>query len=237
MYYYISGWIKYYQWDGSQWIYMGLVPGDINSVSFMSLTPFVTYDGQKLYYSREVGSGNYKIYVATWDGSGFNNSVPLGSQINNPYGYNPSLTQDMQKLYYQKNSGGYIYESTWNGSDWGSPIQLPPEVNAGGSRTYPKITPDGNELYFSGAGIWYRYLAFSRKIGGVWQQWQYCDYNINPPGSTEYVSSPTFTYNTYENQKLYFMRSLTTTSYFYAFRSPTSVQPASIGQIKASYAR
>ena len=230
---YWHGDIEYYQWDGNQWIWGGWLLGDVNSTSNEE-EPFITYDGQHIYFMRWYGSSEIQIYIADWNGSGFYNSRPLGPQINNPNARYPSLTQDGQKLYFTRT---IIYESTWNGNDWGNPIALPSEVNSGGSdRFYVTISPDGNEIYFCGAGSYIYKLAYSKKIGGIWQQWQYCDYNINPPGMT--CVSPGLTYGSYETQELYYNRPYGVNALTYHFhRSPVSVEPASLGQIKANYAR
>ena len=95
------------------------------------------------------------------------------------------------------------------------------------------VSPDGNELYFTGAGDHWLWLAFSQKVGGVWQQWQYCDSKINISGKTS--SDEALTYSPYETQELYFGR--TGEGTLHALRSPVAVEPASIGQIKAVYQR
>jgi hypothetical protein len=233
--YYASN-IAYYHWDGSQWIYMDQIQGDVNTTHQES-QPFITYDGQYLFYDRSVGSTlpPYHIWVATWNGSGFYNSVELNPLINSGDCREPSLTQDGLKLYFTRSSK--IYESVWNGSDWGSPIILPDSVNEPGfSRDNVTISPDGNEIYFTGAYDYYMWLAFSQKISGVWQQWQYCDSNINTPNCQ--INSPALTYAPYGSQELYFNRNNSPSILtWHALRSPVSVEPASLGQIKATYQR
>jgi Tol biopolymer transport system component len=224
--------ICYYNWNGSAWVLGDWVQGDVNTTD-QEEEPFITYDGQHLYFQRW-GSYNPRLYVADWDGSEFVNSTQLNSLINTGDTRYPSLTQDGQKLYY---SHGKIYEATWSGSDWVNPILLPPEVNEGGGnfRWNVTVSPDGNEIYFTGAGSWINRLAFSQKIGGVWQQWQYCDYNINLPSNST-ISSPALTYAPYATQELYFARNNSPgTLTWHALRSPVSVEPASLGQIKAVY--
>jgi hypothetical protein len=229
----------YYIWNGSEWVWGDWVQGDVNTQSHYEDEPFVTYDGQHLYFDRYYVS-DYTIYVADWNGSEFVNSSPLNSNINQNNPRFPSLTQDNQKLYFSKGTanGLKIYESIWNGSDWGTPTLLPSEVNEGGGydRMHVTITPDGNEIYFTGAGSYVNKLAFSQKIGGMWQQWQYCDYNINP-SSYPSISSPAFTYSSYSSQYMYFEKNVSGVHHFRSLRSPVAVEPASLGQIKANYAR
>jgi len=228
---YWMGDICYYIWDGVEWVWGDWVQGDVNTTDYDD-EPFVTYDGQHLYFQRWGASGHPELYVAVWNGSQFINSRQLNPLIDTGDDRYPSLTQDEQKLYFSR---GKIWESIWDGSDWGAPTLLPNEVNEGGGtyRWEVTITPDGNEIYFTGAGSYVNKLAFSQKIGGVWQQWQYCDYNINPP-SYPSVYYPAFTYSDYANQYMYFGKNVSP-YYYRSLRSPVSVEPASIGQIKATY--
>ncbi len=223
----------YYIWNGSVWVWGDWVQGDVNTQSHYEDEPFVTYNGQHLYFQR--WNSDYALYVADWNGSEFVNSRPLNSSINQGDSRYPSLTQDMQLLYFAK--GLKVYVSEWDGSDWGVPTILPDEVNGGGGmfRLNITITPDGNEIYFTGAGSYVNKLAFSQKIDGVWQQWQYCDYNINPP-SYPSINCPAFTYSAYANQYMYFAKNIAP-QVFRSLRSPVSVEPASLGQIKANYAK
>jgi len=222
--------IAYYDWNGTQWVYVDRVPGDVNTTS-EEFEPFITYDGQHLYFDRY--DTNHVLYVADWNGSAFINSRALNANINQGDSRYPSLTQDMQYLYFAK--GLKIYVSEWNGLDWGIPTILPPSVNNGGMYRYDvTISPDGNEIYFTGTQPHSNWIAFSRKVGGVWQQWQYCDSNINIPGCT--LGSEALTYAPYETQELYFARNFSPgTLTWHALRSPVAVEPASLGQIKANY--
>ena len=225
----------YYIWNGSQWVWGDWVQGDVNTTEYDD-EPFITHDGQHIYFTRWLYDG-LTIYVADWDGSEFINSRALGPQINLGDNRYPSLTQDNLKLYYTTGSGSYfkIFEATWNGSDWNAGVLMPDAVNSSGNRYNVTITPDGNEIYFTGASPWNNRLAYSHKVGGVWQQWQYCDYNINPLESTAPVSCPAFSYSDYANQYLYFESDVPGVHHFRSLRSPVSVEPASLGQIKAVY--
>ena len=230
---YWGGDICYYIWNGSAWVWVDWIQGNVNTTEEEE-EPFITFDGQNLYFDRW-DSYHHDLYVADWNGSGFINSRLLNSNITNGNSRCSSITQDMQYLYFTKDYK--IYVSVWNGNDWGAPTLLPASVNEGGGmfRWNVTITPDGNEIYFTGAGSYVNRLAFSKKIAGVWQQWQYCDYNINPPGSTDPVSCPAFTYSDYSSQYLYFERDVPGIHHFRSLRSPVSVQPTSLGAIKAYF--
>jgi hypothetical protein len=226
--------ICYYTWDGNNWVWAGWVQGDVNT-TYNEIEPFLSYDGQHLYFERYYS--NHDLYVADWNGSGFVNSRPLNSNINQGNSRDPSLTQDMQHLYFIKSYK--IYVTDWNGSDWGVPVILPPEINNYNSVLfYTTISPDGNEIYFTNDSNTNRPLVFSKKIGGIWQQWQLCDYNINPPSPPNVkIWNPVLTYGTYSEQELYFSRNWNEIYTYHALRSPVSVEPASLGQIKANYAK
>jgi hypothetical protein len=225
--------ICYYNWDGNSWVFGDWIKGNVNTTDYEE-EPFITYDGQHLYFQRW-GSYNPILYVADWNGSGFVNSMQLNSLINTGDARYPSITQNGQKLYFSR---GKIWESSWTGSDWGAPVLLPPSVNEGGGmyRWDVTVTPDGNELYFTGAGSYVHLLAFSHKSDGVWQQWEYCDININPTTSVQ-IFCPAFTYSNYTNQYLYFVKNVGPPYTYRSLRSPVAVEPASLGQIKANYAR
>lgn len=235
---YWQGDICYYIWSGSAWVFGDWVQGDVNTTHYDD-EPFITYNGQHLYFQRWDVGVNPVLYISDWDGSGFTNSRPLGPQINNGDNRFPSLTQDGMKLYYTGGSGSYfkIFESTWNGTDWNAGVLMTNEVNSSGNRYNVTIAPDGNEIYFTGTYTLSQYwLAYSRKVSGVWQQWQYCDNNINPYMGVQ-ISAPAFTYSSYSNQYLYFEKNVGDPHHYRSLRSPVSVEPASLGQIKANYAR
>jgi Tol biopolymer transport system component len=226
--------IAMYDFIGSQWVYAGLLPGDVNTV-FDDEEPFITYDGQHIYFQRSAFA--YQLYVADWDGSGFTNATRLNDRINKGDTRYPSLTQDGQKLYFDRitPNGRKIFESTWEGDDWGEPVLLPVAVNGTDSqdRIDVTISPDGNEIYFTGAGTNSNWLAFSRKVNGVWQPWQYCDSNINQSG--EIILDEALTYAPYATQELLFRRDGVYS--LHALRSPIAVEPATLSAIKALYAR
>jgi len=226
--------IVFYNLIGNQWIYAGLLPGDVNTL-FDEEEPFVTYDGQHVFFARSTIA--YQLYVADWDGTGFSNSRRLNDRINRADCRFPSLTQDGQKLYFVRltGNGRKIFESTWDGSDWGEPVVLPPSVNGLDSqdRIDATISPDGNEIYFTGAGFNWNWLAHSTKVNGVWQQWQYCDSNINQWGKV--IIGDALTFAPYSTQELYFIR--VGEGSLHALRSPVRVEPTSVGNIKAIYAR
>ena len=66
--------------------------------------------------------------------------------------------------------GGYdIWVTTWNGSDWGEPVNIE-AVNSDQTDGWPYVAPDESEIWFtrqhSGAPSIWR----SVKVNGTWQE-------------------------------------------------------------------
>jgi hypothetical protein len=123
----------------------------------MDWTPFITYDGNRLYFS----SNRYwwGISFCEREGEGWGPANWLGSIVNdNGTEECPTLTADGRTLYFsrwiQEVPEGdlipHIFVSYWTGIEWAVPVELPPQINypeAGGWT--PWISPDGTRLYFS----------------------------------------------------------------------------------------
>lgn len=68
----------------------------------------------------------------------------------------PTLSSDGKTLYFSSNMpGGYggsdIYKSTYDGKNWGEPINLGKTINTPGNEVFPHIAKNG-KLYFSSEG-------------------------------------------------------------------------------------
>lgn len=87
----------------------------------------------------------------------------------------PSLSPDGKTLYFSSNmSGGYggsdIYKSTFDGTNWGEPINLGKTINTPGNEVFPSIAKNG-KLYFSSEGhqtLGGLDIFSSENRGGVW---------------------------------------------------------------------
>ena len=135
------------------------IPNDsINIESVNNFSPFVTYSGNKLYFSsdRQGGYGGYDIWVSVWDGSQWSTPENLGSAINsveNEFG--PSLPLDESELYFYRSTSIWhsynsaILKSDYIDGQWTEPVELPEPVNGDCGEWEPSISADGNKLYFS----------------------------------------------------------------------------------------
>ncbi len=125
------------------------------NTSLSEYDPFLTADGQKLFFVR-----NAFIYYAEWGGTGWNTPVALGPHINAGASQklSPSVSPDGQKLYYVDDSRqGFFWDiwvCTWDSSvnDWGTPVNIGQPVNTGGAEWSARLSPDGQSLYFNSEG-------------------------------------------------------------------------------------
>lgn len=141
----LGGWdVWYCEWDSinDQWGIPQNPGPNINS-SEGEGTPFVTVDGQELYF---VGPGG--LYVSCWTGSEWGPRDYLDTMVNN-YGNEaaPSLPADENWLYHYAFGYPTILVSYWTGTAWSYHKELLININPG---LYPYITPDGKRLYFTG---------------------------------------------------------------------------------------
>lgn len=82
-------------------------------------------------------------------------------------------------------SGGDIYESHWNGSDWSKPSPLKGDVNSNFGETHASLTADGKSLYFTStrtdkAALGGQDIYVSHKLNdGTWGKAENLGPNIN----------------------------------------------------------
>lgn len=81
--------------------------------------------------------------------------VNVGPNVNSSwFEYYPSISADGTKLYYTRRDwpGGFggddIWISTWDGTEWGVPVNAGPNVNSEWRDLSPSISSDGTKLYF-----------------------------------------------------------------------------------------
>nr|NIM98936.1 hypothetical protein [candidate division Zixibacteria bacterium] len=108
-------------------------------------SPFLSPDGSKLYFSSN------GLWVSRWNGSGWDDPVSLGPNINvTATEAEASVTLDQQILYFTRyNYRRYVCVSYWTGTEWGPVLRLAPPINDSVGSMQPYITPDGSKLYFA----------------------------------------------------------------------------------------
>lgn len=130
----------------------------------------ITSDGATMYYGSESFNekeytkdkaknakfGKIYLYKATKSGETWSNAKPLPFN-NAAYDVrNPSISKDGKTLYFSSNMpGGFGGEDLWkvtvNGEEYGTPVNLGPNVNTEANESFPFITDD-NVLFFSSNG-------------------------------------------------------------------------------------
>jgi hypothetical protein len=123
----------------------------------MDWMPFITPDGNKVYFSSNRYPGG--IFVSEQTGGEWGIPTWLGPNVNvDCYEEDPAVTADGNVLYFvrwivEEGTGVIprIWVSYWTETDWGPSFMLPPSINYPGfTARGPWITPDGRKLYFSG---------------------------------------------------------------------------------------
>jgi hypothetical protein len=117
-------------------------------------TPFLTYDGQTLYFSANLpGSRGFDIFYSKKNGDSWSKPVSLSPVINTEKDeISPSLPADNLTIYFTRNgieNDCYnIYVSEIDISGWSVPQMLPVPVSTGCEK-YVYISPAGETLLFS----------------------------------------------------------------------------------------
>lgn len=133
------------------------------SGQYSDLEPFVTYDGQRLYFaSNRPLSGNgaskdYDIWYVDRTESGWSEPVNIGSPVNTEKNeFYPTLTKD-GTLYltgrYENSLGGEdIFFATFKDGEFGRPENLGEGVNSKHDEFNSFIAPDASYIIFSSYG-------------------------------------------------------------------------------------
>jgi hypothetical protein len=117
-------------------------------------TPFLTYDGQTLYFSANLpGSRGFDIFYSKKNGDSWTKPVAMSPVINTEKDeISPSLSAGNLTIYFTRNgldNDCYnIYTSEVDISGWSTPQILPLPVNTGCEK-YAYISPAGETLLFS----------------------------------------------------------------------------------------
>ena len=123
--------------------------------------PHTSPDGLALYFSsgQSGGSGGHDLYVSRREtpDAEWGTPVNLGPTVNSSADdWGPSLSHNGLELYFtSKRPGGHGgFSDIWlttratQEDDWGSPINLGPNINTSDFDGHPSISSDGLELYF-----------------------------------------------------------------------------------------
>jgi len=127
--------------------------------------PFLSFDGQELFLSRQSGADNPEIYRAIRSGAGFG-GASLVAELSDPAAFdrNPVLSADGLNIYFASNRVALGDERIWMATrpTKSSAFGAPTPIGIDGSPGW--ISPDNCRLYFSaelagGAGFTDIYVA------------------------------------------------------------------------------
>jgi len=140
-----------------EWSEPEMLPEPINYYLWWNHFPFVTYDGQFLYFaSNRKNRATDDIYYCKKEGDSWGEPIRLNRHINtdNRIEHSPSLTADNKTLYFVRYIGAYsfldydIFYSTRQDTGWGPAVNIGPPVNSGWMEWICCISPGGDTLVF-----------------------------------------------------------------------------------------
>jgi hypothetical protein len=124
-------------------------------------TDFISTDGLEMYLcsDRSGGYGGADIWISRRSTIDDDWGTPenLGPPVNTSYyDFEAYISSDGLELYFvsYQRPGGHGSDDIWvsrrqsKEADWGTPVNLGPEVNSSTNEWSPSISPDGLELYF-----------------------------------------------------------------------------------------
>lgn len=154
------------------------------STDHIDLEPFVSPDGQRLYFvsTRPLPgqeSGNSNIWVVDRQAGAWSEPRPVGAPINTQAEeFFPAVTSEGALYFTRSDStgrGNSIWRSGPLGDGFAPPVRMPDEVNCGTNRFNATINPAGDRLILSvvggpdSHGLVDYYLVI-RRAGDVWSE-------------------------------------------------------------------
>lgn len=146
----------------TQWERADLLVGEINSPHYNEGAHSISPDGKHLYFTgcnRPEGLGSCDIYVSRRIGDRWGPPKNLGAPINTSgWEAQPALSADGQTLYFVSNrQGGYGGYDLWSSrlqadGQWGTPVNLGPQINTAFDESAPYVHADDRTLYFASNG-------------------------------------------------------------------------------------
>ncbi|MBA7566120.1 hypothetical protein ES708_07807 [subsurface metagenome] len=140
--------------DGSWTVPENILPQILNEDTYVVS---LSFDGKELYMSKD-DNFDRDLYISRLQEDGvWGKTVKLNKNINTKYWESHAcVSPDGKTLYFASNrKGGYggldIYKSGRNdpSGEWGSAVNLGPEINSQFNEDTPFLTSNGNTLFFS----------------------------------------------------------------------------------------
>jgi hypothetical protein len=185
---------------GNYWDSAVSLGDSINTTTYDENTPFISYNGEKLYFSRKlVNPNNWRLFYSEKRNGVWQSPKQFEAAFNyEPYtnGW-PCFTHDGRRLYFYwyNHPGGQGLGDLWYTDydtltrTWGSPINLGDSINTTDWEFSPTLSWDDRTLYFTSARApTYQTKTYrSVMVNGVWQGCTILPAPINYPiGSSQY---------------------------------------------------
>ncbi|MGE5419088.1 MAG: hypothetical protein ACM3UT_02835 [Chloroflexota bacterium] len=161
-------------------------------------------DGKILLLSRN-DDFNSDIYISNYDGTTWSKATKLGKNINTRYWESQAfISEDGTHMYFSSDRpGGFggldIYMSVKVNGDWGSAVNLGPEINTQFNEDRPFIVNGGKTMFFSSQGHenigGYDIFKSSLQSNKLWSKPVNLGYPLNTPDDN-YFFNPAGSGNT-----------------------------------------
>ncbi len=182
------------------------------NTTFSERDPFITADGQKLFFVTSYPEGNLDIWMSTWNGTNWGTPVNCGPNINSGLNeWSPSTSPTGDTLYFIAfgRPGGYggwdVWMSEWDSTlqQWGPAQNMGPVINTPALDWCPEISRDGQTIYYATNGYFHpqgQALFVSQWNGSSWETPQALPDYINNSATEERPSL------TADEKTMYFVR-------------------------------
>lgn len=184
------------------------------NTTFNERDPFITADGQKLFYVTDWPAGNLDIWMSTWNGANWDPPVNCGPNVNSGLNeWSPSTSPNGKRLYFiafgrPGGQGGWdVWYSDWDEGlqQWGPAQNMGPVINTPVLDWCPEISRNGQALYYTTEGYGHPQgsaLYVSRWNGSSWGTPQPLPDHIN---NTSTEQRPSLTW---DEKTMYFVRDI-----------------------------
>lgn len=184
------------------------------NTTFSERDPFITADGQKLFFVTSWPAGNLDIWMSTWNGTNWGTPVNCGPNVNSGLNeWSPSTSPSGDTLYFIAfgRPGGYggwdVWFSEWDSAlqQWGLAQNMGPVINTFSLDWCPEVSRDGQSIYYTTSGYGHPQgsaLYVSHWNGSSWDIPQPLPDHINNTSTEERPSL------TADEKTMYFVRDI-----------------------------
>lgn len=203
--------IEQYRWNGKAWTHIRRVLG---TPDLSANDPYITPDGQRLYYIRHEGENTQIAYLDREGLSSWSDPTVLPPPVNTPahefyitFDTNGDLIFSSDRS--EEGRGGYnLYRASWDGSEYTSVSPLPRGINTGWYEADPFMARDGSYLLFasnrrSSEGRGDIYVSFKSEDGSWSEPQPITEINTEYHELCPFISADGKTFYYTSNQEIY----------------------------------